>query len=343
MAHFRIKIGQSSEDILHYTLPDGIHYSKTFLTDPFGSNRTRYQYPEVFSYVLENNELIITKNKRNVSKVTSNLFNEKGWNLMLTVSNIPNDTEWNTYTEIEKILPKDYASVTINKKVQKSYLYGIVIPTFGRLEYVSKSLESLRDSNLSKNDTLIVIVDESNTKEVDKDKEETKEWIEKFDIDGIAIIKIFKNRHGNMFDSLLIGLDLIYQKCKYVMNLDSDTIHKKGWLDNVKYVYELVENDYPSKLIVVTGYNSNHHEIEEKRERYIIKKSLGGCHLFFRSIDYVNYLRYTLISNKWDTNLYEQVKRLGGVLVSTNPSTIEHIGEISSVRSEKNTDKSIDY
>jgi hypothetical protein len=205
---------------------------------------------------------------------------------------------------------------------------------------VSKSLESLRDSNLSKNDTLIVIVDESNTKEVDKDKEETKEWIEKFDIDGIAIIKIFKNRHGNMFDSLLIGLDLIYQKCKYVMNLDSDTIHKKGWLDNVKYVYELVENDYPSKLIVVTGYNSNHHEIEEKRERYIIKKSLGGCHLFFRSI---NYLRYTLISNKWDTNLYEQVKRLGGVLVSTNPSTIEHIGEISSVRSEKNTDKSIDY
>lgn len=343
MANFKINIGNSKDDTLCIILPDGIDYSKTFLTDPFGSNRMRYQYPEVFHYVLDGNQLTITKNKRNVSRVTSSLFNDKGWNFPLTVSNIPNNTEWNIHTEIEKILPKDYAAVSINNVIQKSYRYGIVMPTFGRCDYVSKSLESLRNSNVPKEETLLVIVDESLTKEVDNDKEETKRWIEGFDIEGLSIIKIYKNRHGNMFDSLLIGLDLIYPKCKYVMNLDSDTIHKKDWLQSVNDVYEIAENEYPDKLIVLTGYNSNNHEIEEKKERYIIKKSVGGCHLYFKSVDYVNYLRYTLISNKWDTNVYEQVKRLGGILVSTNPSVIEHIGEISSVRKEKNIDKSLDY
>jgi hypothetical protein len=343
MANFKIKIGNSKEDTLCITLPDTIHFSNTFLTDPFGSNRMRFQYPEVFHYMLYKNQLTITKNKRNVSRVTSNLFNEKGWNFPLTVSNIPDNTEWNINTEIEKILSKDYATVSINNVIQKSYLYGIVMPTFGRCDYVSKSLESLRNSTLPKSETLLVVVDESMTKEVDADKKETKRWIEGFDIEGLAIIKIYKKKHGNMFDSLLTGLDLIYPKCKYVMNLDSDTIHKKDWLKTVNDVYNLAENDYPNKLIVITGYNSNSHEIEEKKERYIIKKSVGGCHIFFKSVDYVNYLRYTLISNKWDTNLYEQVKRLDGIIVSTNPSVIEHIGEISSVRVEKNVDKSIDY
>ena len=343
MANFRIKIGTSIEDTVCITLPDEINYSKTFLTDPFGSNRMRYQYPEAFSYILDNNQLTVIKNKSYVSRVTSNLFNETGWNFPLTVSNIPINMEWNTSIEIEKILPKDYASVSINKVIEKNYRYGIVIPTFGRYDYVTRSLKSLRDSNLPKNETLLVIVDESMTKEVDDDKKETKRWIEGFDIEGVAIIKIYKNKHGNMFDSLLSGLDLIFPKCKYVMNLDSDTIHKKDWLNILNCVYQIAENEYPNKLIVMTGYNSNNHEIEEKKERYIIKKSLGGCHLYFRSVDYVKYLRYTLISNKWDTNLYEQVQRVGGVLVSTNPSVIEHIGEISSVRKEKNVDKSIDY
>jgi hypothetical protein len=343
MSNFRIIIGISTEDTLSIKLPYDIEYGNIFLTDPFGSNRMRYQYPEVFSYKYENNELTITKNKQKISRVTSNLFNEKGWNFPLTISNIPNNIEWNINIEIEKILPKNYATVSINNVIQKSYKYGIVIPTFGRYEYVRKSLESLRNSNLPKNETLLVIVDESLTKEVNKDKEDTKQWIENFDIEGVSIIKIYKNRHGNMFDSLLVGLDLIYPKCEYVMNLDSDTIHKKNWLNSVNEVYDIAKNDYQNKLIVITGYNSNNHEIEEKRERYIIKKSVGGCHIFFKSVDYVNFLRYTLISAKWDTNLYEQVKRVGGIIASSNPSVIEHIGEISSVRKEKNVDKSIDY
>ena len=362
MSNFRINIGNSLEESKCITLLDNVHYGDIFLTDPFGSNRMRYQYPEVFTYERDGNQLTITINKSNVSRVTSNLFNEKGWNVPLTVSNIPNNIEWNIHTEIEKILPINYASVTINSVIHTKYKYGIVIPTFGRYEYVIKSLESLRDSNLPKGETLLVIVDESTTKDVDDDKIKTKKWIEEFDIEGIAIIKIYKNKHGNMFDSLIIGLDLIYTKCEYVMNLDSDTTHKKDWLNSVNDVYEIAENDVESnhtsfpldnqadvpsfssnKLIVVTGYNSNNHEIEEKKESYIIKKSVGGCHLYFKSLDYVNYLRYTIISNKWDTNLYQQVHNLNGLIVCTNPSVIEHIGEVSSVRKEKNTDKSLDY
>jgi hypothetical protein len=127
MANLKINIGTSTEDTLCITLPYGIDYSKTFLTDPFGSNRMRYQYPEVFHYVLDKNQLTITKNKRNVSRVTSSLFNETGWNFPLTVSNIPNNTEWTRPIEIEQILPKDYATVSINNVIHKSYRYGIML------------------------------------------------------------------------------------------------------------------------------------------------------------------------------------------------------------------------
>lgn len=344
MSNFRINIGNSLDESKCITLEDNVDYGDIFLTDPFGSNRMRFQYPEVFHYKRDGNQLTITKNKSNVSRVTSNLFSEKGWNVDISVSNIPNNKKWLNSVEIEKILPVNYSNVTINSIIETKYKYGIVIPTFGRYEYVSRSLNSLKESNIPKGETLLVIVDESTTKDLDDDKIKTKKWIEEFNIEGIAIIKIFKNKHGNMFDSLLIGLDLIHTKCEYVMNLDSDTIHKTGWIQEVVITYNLVERENQNKLIVLTGYNSNSHEIEEKRNKYIVKKSLGGCHLFFKSIDYVNYLRCTLISTKWDTNLYEQVKRLGGILVTTNPSVIEHIGEISSSRkNEVNKDKALDF
>ena len=224
-----------------------------------------------------------------------------------------------------------------------NYRYGILIPTYGRLDYVEKCFISLRDSNLPREQTLLIIIDESMTINVDVDKENTQHFIKEFTIEGISIIKIYKKKHGNMYDSLLIGLDLIHIKCGYVMNLDSDTIHKLNWIDDLQKVDDLVRNEYPNRLLVITGYNSICHEILEKKQEYIMKKSVGGCHLFFKSVDYINYLRYTIISHKWDTNIYEQVHHLGGLLICTNPSIIEHIGEFSSVRNEINNDKSFDY
>ena len=113
-------------------------------------------------------------------------------------------------------------------------------------------------------------------------------------------------------------------------------------LSEVKKTDRKARIDFPERLVIVTGYDSNQHQTIEKRE-YGIKESLGGCHMTFRSKDYVDYLRYTLISHKWDTNIYIQASRLGGKLICTIPSVIQHIGCESSVREGNNKDKANDF
>ena len=51
------------------------------------------------------------------------LFSERGWKFPLTISNIPNNTKWETGLEIEKILPENYATVTINRVINIKYKY----------------------------------------------------------------------------------------------------------------------------------------------------------------------------------------------------------------------------
>ena len=52
--------------------------------------------------------------------------------------------------------------------------------------------------------------------------------------------------------------------------------------------------------------------------------------MFFHKNIYPDYIRKTLISYKWDSNIVSYIQELGGVIGTTNPSVIQHIGEISS-------------
>ena len=71
--------------------------------------------------------------------------------------------------------------------------------------------------------------------------------------------------------------------------------------------------------------------------------------MFFHKDIYPDYIRKTLISYKWDSNIISFIKELGGVIGTTNPSVIQHIGEYSSghrqfeLESIDNFDKSIDW
>lgn len=334
----RIPVGASKENQTTITLSKSISDSSIIVSDPFGANRMRYQYPQPFDMETKGKTLNIKKNDK-ISPTCTSFFPQNGWTLPLTVSILPNDQIWESNETIQEILPTDYGRVKISNTIKSKYTYGILIPTFGRYEYVRTCLESLKKTELP--DVLIVIVDESLTKDVDNIKLQTQQYIETYENNLADTIKIYKNKHGNMFDSLLIGLDLICARCEYLMNLDSDTIHTANWLQTVSSLYnELVKQH---ELVLVTGYNSNNHAIKEQKPHYVIKESVGGCHLFFSSKDYIQYLRYTIISNKWDTNIFHQVHSLGGIIASTVPSVIEHIGEESSVRNEKNTDKSLDF
>lgn len=58
--------------------------------------------------------------------------------------------------------------------------------------------------------------------------------------------------------------------------------------------------------------------------------------MFFKKNIYPDYIRKTLISHKWDSNIINYIKELKGIIGTTNPSVIQHIGEESS--GHRNTD-----
>ena len=106
-----------------------------------------------------------------------------------------------------------------------------------------------------------------------------------------------------------------------------------------------MKNDYPGNpFILMSGFNTEteRHRIIERRSQYILKNSIGGCNMFFHKDIYPDYIRKTLISHKWDSNIISYIQELGGIIGTTNPSVIQHIGEISSGHRDDPTDSNYD-
>ena len=185
------------------------------------------------------------------------------------------------------------------------------------------------------------------TKEVNEDKKRVNKLVNDFQMDNTIICKIYKTKHGNMFDSILHGFDLLVPFCKYLITLDSDTIHKINWVEKLLETYKLLKQD--NKNILISGFNTvntNFHKILKEYDNYMEKNSVGGCNMFFDKDNYLNLIRYGLISYKWDTNLIKNLKDNGGKVYVTKPSVIDHIGINSSGhRNDKNLtyDIAIDF
>ena len=350
----KIHLGKSSTNTKEYIFKTDLELTNNFRTYPFGSNRMRYQYPEMFKYELiklENQvyKLIVSRLKKPNCPVTAKYFWSDGWTLDLYVSNIPNlnTEEFYNKNNLISYLPENYGNYIINVPKNFKPNIGIVVPLFGRYEYTKKFLDSLNKTELK--NCILVLIDESLTKNLNEDKIKTNELIKNYNL-KCPSIKIFKNKHGNMFDSFLTGCDLLEPYCDFLMNLDSDTIHKKEWVNNLINIHTELEKKYSSKPILLSGFNTintNLHKILEEKDNYYLKGSVGGCHLFFRKEVYNMLLRFTIISHKWDTNIFNIINKNKGIIAVSKPSVIEHIGAITSVERNNNKknywDKSIDF
>jgi hypothetical protein len=344
----RIQIGTSNTDCTQLILKSK-YKVKSIIMDPFGSTKLRFQYPSAYNFAI-NDENYSNQNfiyNININKKPGIVLgNLNGWTNNLTITCLPDNFLLDLQCLIN-FIPENYGDIEINNIInsEKKYKFGIVIPTFGRYSYLKTCFESL--SNCVLEDCIIVIVDESMTKEVNQDKIDTTQFIKSYNF-LIPTIKIYKKNHKNMFDSINVGLDILGQVCDYLMTLDSDTIHNKNFIPKLCDTYFNVKNDYPDKsnnLLVLSGFNTKKHTyIDNDEHNYYIKNTVGGCHLFFNALDYWKHIRYTLISYKWDTNIYNLVNRLNGIIAVTKPSVIEHIGKISSVRVDNIPyDSSIDF
>ena len=138
---------------------------------------------------------------------------------------------------------------------------------------------------------------------------------------------------------------MIYPFCDHLITLDSDTIMRKDWISKIDASFYAMKKDYPRKLFVLaSGFNAEteRHSVIERRSQYILKNSIGGCNMFFHKDIYPDYIRKTLISYKWDSNIISYIQELSGIIGTTNPSVIQHIGEVSSGHRDVQSDSSYD-
>jgi hypothetical protein len=334
-SYSRIAIGPSDSKVKKVWLDTKLPLFPNFISMPFGTTRTRFQPHEMFSYHLDSiggrNLLTVSRDPNPAHQNTVEYFYGDGWNIDLAISNIPSER-----VPVQSLFPAQYGEIDVESFDHVKC--GIVVPIFGRCTYVEKFFASLRESDLT--ECLLILVDESLTKNIDSDKRRTQQLVRDFRHPNAAIIKVYKAEYGNMFDSIIAGLDCAAIFCETLMTIDSDTLHRKNWVTKSCDLLETYEENS-----LVTGFNTintGRHSILEKRSGHCVKSSIGGCHMAFKTDTYYRSLRYAIMSHKWDTNIVNQHQ---GMILATMPSVIEHIGEISSVhrRERGGFDEALDF
>lgn len=209
----------------------------------------------------------------------------------------------------------------------RKYKYGILICCYNRPEYLEKTLESLKLTDL--NDSIVYIIDD-NSNNID-----TINLIKNFDMPNVVVKKERNNVNLGITKSLEKGFTYLYSHCEYLTNLDSDVILKPNWLSALSDVHTEGKKTFPNaKNLIISGFNCTstcYHKIQETIKNFHVKKTIGGVNTFFHKSffkDYVHVLR-TTNKNKnigWDWNLcdYCDIKNIP-ILVS-NPSVVQHIG-----------------
>lgn len=334
-----------------------------FYTNPFGCKSIGYQYPDCFIYLfsienkfIENDEIIYhykIKILRN-NDIINNSINQKyfwinGWKHNLSITGF----NYNFYkiedlniNLIKSILPINYANINLNLNCLNIDIIkcGIVIPIFSRYEYLKLCLESLKKSKIK--NCFIILVDESLTKNVNDDHLKCNELVKNFEYCDNIVLKIFKKNHGNMFDSILRGMDILYRFTNYLITIDSDTIQKENWINLLINTYEIAKKENINTNLLLTGFNTINtgmHTISKEFDNYYLKNSFGGCNMFFERKIYLNFIRYCLNSYKWDTNIINLLKKNNTLFIATKPSVIDHIGNESSGHRSNDNNKTHDY
>ena len=128
------------------------------------------------------------------------------------------------------------------------YTYGILICCYNRPEFLKKTLDSLKKSNLQ--NAMIYIIDDHSA-----DKTTTK-MIDRFEIPGVEIIKERNRTNLGINDSMIKGFTFLYPKCEFLVTIDSDVELKPEWLIKLHQVYQEGKMAFPTaRDFLVTGFN----------------------------------------------------------------------------------------
>lgn len=226
------------------------------------------------------------------------------------------------YIEPEDILNKVLASreyiINSNPKV------GIVIPIFNRPEYLSKTLNSIKESDLPDNTTILLINDASTDANI-------QPLINSFSVESINIIKISSDTNKGVAHTIMSGFDMLYsQGCDVLCNIDSDMVMSKDWLQWC--LTTLKENNKH----IVSAYDCKLHGDVAKDKGFKIKESIGGASLCFARDSYKDLIREHLDEgNNWDWCLSYVLPKRDRKIIVSHPSRMQHIGDFSTLNHQQ--------
>lgn len=215
---------------------------------------------------------------------------------------------------------------------------GITIPVYNRPNYLAKCIASLERARIP-SDTIILFVDDASTDE-DIQRQLAVTYI------PCKTEVITRDTNGGVRVCLKQGIEeLIERGCDTIMNLDSDAIVRNDFIEQTLAVFHMFE----SKCIV-TGFHcqtlnrdgSERHQITEgprwisTNNAWAKKKSIGGIHMTFTPELYAQIIgpvldRTIKHGGNWDHEVSKEMAKENLPILSTVPSTIQHIGIISSM------------
>ena len=242
---YKFEIGNNNNDEKILYFKSSLNLKNIIIKiNPFGTSRLRYQREEDLfdiNLITENNndnyKLVIKKTNNSRKGVNSRLFWDDGWKINLNLwFSVKLNIDLLTSSSLFVYFPNNYGTYDFSGNIT-SCKCGIVIPIYNRNNYVNDFLESIKKSDLS--NTIIILMDESITNSNEDDNIKTHNLVKNFQLlqKNCILIKIYKNKHGNMFDSILHGMDFLYTFCPFLITLDSDTIHKPYWISKLFDTY----------------------------------------------------------------------------------------------------------
>lgn len=202
----------------------------------------------------------------------------------------------------------------------------IIIPCFNRPEELRRTLNSLREADLS--DVILILINDAST------DEETNRIFHDFNIAGLGIIKYVNAVNKGIKFNLQLGYEVAFEISDMAMNLDSDTLVKR---DFVKRLLHL-KKQFPDNII--TGFNcetknkngTERHPVIQKGSGWVKKRSVGGVNMLMAEAQYDKYVKPALShTDNWDRQACINSLKDGIPVIACSPSVVQHIGFKSSM------------
>ncbi len=197
---------------------------------------------------------------------------------------------------------------------------GWVLPTFNRPDYLRRCLVSLRQGRYER--VALVIVDDAS------DDPDTQRLVAEFKLPGVPVFRASRRRKEGFLvhENLRFSWDLLcrHTACSQLCVLDSDTVVRPHWLEQLRASYPVLCKRYGSLLL--SGFNALEHPAVRNERDHCLKHRVGGCNLYFSRAIYEDWLRSSLAEH-WDWRVVDQAQERKITIACLRPSVVQHIGQ----------------